>query len=225
MNRFLSLIIGALLLLVCGCSTVPFAPTRLTPVKPATAAELTGALWELGQGSLLVRQSALFEFRGMRAPLEGVMKLDLTKRSARLVGMNDMGVKLYDISVEPGSSTANFIIPELSSYPGFAEAVANSVRRIFLTPEPEPGDKLVTTPVSYSFSREMEGQKIRFLLGGVDRQLLEKSSDGIRESWRVRYYQYKRLQGNLIPTGVVLDDIRADYRLTLWIESVEESDE
>jgi len=41
----------------------------------------------------------------------------------------------------------------------------------------------------------------------------------------VRYYRYQRSQGRLFPGGIVLDDERAGYRLTLWIESVEKADE
>jgi hypothetical protein len=220
-----SLFLGAFLLLICGCSAVPFADTRLVPAIPASAGELTSELWQSGQGTVLIRQSALFEFHGMRVPLVGIMKLDLAKKSARLVGMNDMGVKFYDLSVERNSSTAHFVIPELARYPGFAEAVATSVRRIFLDPEPEPDDSFITASDTYRFCRTKDGQAIRFVIGGADRQLLEKTSSGARESWRVRYYQYQRFEGNLLPAGVVLDDDKADYRLTLWIESVEKSDE
>lgn len=216
----------ACLLLLSACATVPFARTELTPTVPRSAAALSGALWSSGTGSLLIRQSALFELEGMRVPIAGIMKLDLTAKVARLVGMNDMGVKLYDISVDAVSSQAHFIIPDLARYPGFGEAVAVSVRRIFLTPEPSAGDTLERTPTSYLLTRENGAEgTVRFTFGGADALLLEKSCRGAAESWRVRYYQYQRRQGHLFPGGIVLDDDRAGYRLTLWIESVEKTDE
>ena len=217
---------GALLLLLCGCSTVPFAPTELTALPPRSAAELSGGLWNLGTGNLLIRQSALFELKGMRVPMVGVMKLDLAARSARLVGMNDMGVKLYDISIDAASSQAHFVIPELAKYPGFAEAVAVSVRRMFLAPLPSPGDTLKGSKTGYLLSRDDgAGGTLRFSFGGAKAQLLEKSCRGPAESWRVRYYQYQQGRERLFPGGIVLDDDRAKYRLTLWIESVEKTDE
>lgn len=219
-------LIGVFLLLVSACAAVPFADTEPSAMVPRTAAELSGALWSSGTGSIIIRQSALFEFEGMQVPIAGIMKFDRTAKSARLVGMNDMGVKLYDISVNESSSQAHFIIPDLAGYPGFAEAVAVSVRRIFLTPQPSPGDSLERTPMSYLLTRKIgtEGT-IRFTIGGADTQLLEKLYHGPAESWRVRYYQYQHQQGQLFPGGIVLDDERADYRLTLWIESVEKTDE
>ena len=217
---------GALLLLLSACSTVPFAPTQLTPVPSRSAAQLSGGLWNLGTGNLLIRQSALFELNGMQVPMVGVMKLNLAARSARLVGMNDMGVKLYDISIDGTSSRAHFIIPELAKYPGFAEAVAVSVRRIFLAPLPSPGDAFQGSTTGYLLTREYgAGGTLSFSFGGAQAQLLEKSCRGPAESWRVRYYQYQQMQQRLVPGGIVLDDDRARYRLTLWIENVEKTDE
>ncbi len=226
MSHVTRALLGALLLLVSACATVPFASTELTPTVPRSAEALSAALWSSGTGSLLIRQSALFELAGMRVPIVGIMKLDLSAKCARLVGMNDMGVKLYDISVDAASSQAHFVIPALARYPGFAEAVAVSVRRIFLAPEPAPGDTLQRTAMSYLLARDNgAGGTVRFTFGGADAQLLEKSCRGPAESWRVRYYQYQRQQDSLFPGGIVLDDYRADYRLTLWIESVGKTDE
>jgi len=226
LEQLTQFLFGMLLLMLTGCATVPFPDTDLTSTTPRTAAELSASLWNYGVGNLLIRQSALFELEGMKIPITGVMKLDLSAKVARLVGMNDMGVKLYDISVDKVSNRANFIVPNLASYPGFAEAVAVSVRRIFLAPEPAQGDTLVRTHDTYLLSRNnSSGGTIRFTLGGADTQLLEKTFRGADESWRVRYYQYQQNQGQLFPGGIVLDDDRAGYRLTLWIESVEKTDE
>lgn len=226
MNCLTRPLIAMILLLTSACATVPFVSTDLTPTAPRTAAELTGALWNAGTGNVIIRQTALFEFEGMRIPITGVMKLDLAAKSARLVGMNDMGVKLYDISVDATSSNAHFIIPDLAGYPGFPEAVAISVRRIFLTPQPDPGDAFERTPTYYLLTRDDgSGGTFRFTFGGAEAQLLEKSFRGAAGSWRVRYYQYQHQQGRLFPGGIVLDDERAGYRLTLWIESVEKTDE
>ena len=211
--------------LLAACSTVPFAPTKLTEAPPRSAAELVGGQWSCGSGVLVVRQSAVFELYGMKIPVAGLMRLDLGAREARLVGMNEMGVKLYDISVHPDRSEANFMMPELARYPKFAEAVGTSVRRIFLEPLPSPADSLKIERSRYLLTRKSGGDTVTFVFGGAEAQLLEKSGKGTSGSWRVRYYQYQDHQGINFPGGIVLDDDRAGYRLTLWTESVEKSDE
>jgi hypothetical protein len=224
-NAACRLILAVLLLILAGCSELPFRPTQLVPVTPRTQGELSGGMWSSGKGPLLIRQSALFELRGMQVPLAGIMKLDTAAGSARLVGMNDMGVKLYDISVDRSTSHANFVVPDLARYPGFADAVAASVRRIFLDPVPAGDDALTLKSKSYLLTRESPEGKASFTFGGVDAQLLEKTFEGKNQSWRVGYYQYQRSGGLLFPGGIVLTDQRAGYRLTLWIESVEKTDE
>jgi hypothetical protein len=219
------LILAVLLLVLTGCSEVPFRPTQLVPVTPRTQSELSGGMWSSGKGPLLVRQSALFELRGMQVPLAGIMKLDTAAGSARLVGMNDMGVKLYDISVDRSTSHANFVVPDLARYPGFADAVAASVRRIFLEPVPSGDDALTLKGKSYLLTRVSPEGKVSFSFGGADAQLLEKAFEGKNQSWSVGYYQYQRSGDLLFPGGIVLTDQRAGYRLTLWIESVEKTDE
>jgi hypothetical protein len=219
-------LVAMALLLLTACTTAPFPRTVLTPTVPRTPATLTASLWSAGSGSLLIRQSALFELQGMKVPIAGVMKLDRAAKEARLVGMNDMGVKLYDLSVTTTTSQTHFIIPDLARYPGFSEAVALSVRRIFLAPEPAASDILERTETRYLLRRASDdGGTLRFTFGGADAQLLEKSSQGPNASWRVGYYQYQPQSGRLFPSGIVLDDERAGYRLTLWIESVENVDE
>jgi len=212
-------------LMLAGCASVPFPETPLVPAVQRSAAQLSGSLWTRGEGTLLIRQAALFEFRGMRVPLDGMMSLDLGKKSARLVGMNDLGVKLYDLEIDRSGTTAHFVVPELARYPLFADAVGNSVRRIFLAPEPLPSDRLKVRRDSYLLTRDEGDKSLSFLIGGSDQQLLEKSCRGKGESWRVRYYQYRSEQGRAVPGGIVLDDNEAGYRLTLWIESVDKSDE
>ncbi|GFO62357.1 DUF3261 domain-containing protein [Geomonas paludis] len=225
MKRIALLLSAALLVLLAGCAGVPFEATELVPTVPRSAAELADGLWSRQRAPLVLRHSALFEWQGMRVPVEAMLSLDTKAGEARLVAMNEMGVKLYDITVLRDGSRANFVMPDLARYPGFAEAVALSVRRIFLAPAAAADDRLTVASRSYQTSREEGSATLRFTFGGAEAQLLEKSCRGADQSWRVRYYRYQRRDGILFPGGIVLDDDRAGYRLTLWIDSVEPSNE
>lgn len=226
MNRFLRLLLLVIMIpAVWGCSSVPFKKTGLVPVKSTTAGVLAKSLWSSGTGKLLIRQSALFEFNGSRTPFEGVIMLDLDKKQARLVALNEMGVKLLDLSVSRSGSEALFVIPGLAVYPGVTAAVGTSVQRIFLTPEPSEDDLLTVGAESYLLTRNSGDSSIRFLFGGENAQLLEKSYKSRTEQWRVCYYEYLREQRSFFPGGIVLDDDLAGYRLILWLESVEKTDE
>lgn len=215
----------AALLLSAACGTVPFRPTEPAPTRPATAASLAGNLWTSGKGTFLVRQSVLMEYMGARVALSGVMRLDTGGRTARLVGMDEMGIKWFDLSVDGESTRTNFILPALERYPGMARAVGDSVRWIFLEPEPAGTDSLRIDSDRYVLTRRRDGETVRFLLGGEDAQLLEKTCRGPSRRWRIRYYEHRRWQGLSVPGGIVLDDHRAGYRLTLWMEILERTGE
>ena len=212
-------------LFAAACGTVPFRPTEPVATGPTSPSALAGGLWTSGKGTFLIRQSVLFEFGGNRIPMTGILRLDTGEKTARLVGMDSMGIKLFDLGVDRRSATRYHVLPALDRYPGFAGAVGNSVRRIFLDPEPSGDDALRIEPYRYLLSRERDGTSTLFVLGGKERQLMEKYRSGPGERWRVRYYEYTTRGDVPVPGGIVLDDERAGYRLTLWVESVERADE
>jgi hypothetical protein len=147
------------------------------------------------------------------------MELDPRGRRARLVALEGMGLKLFDLTVTADGVEVNHLIPDLRRHPGLAEAVAASVRRIFFQPQPVPTDRLEIGSREYRL-RRTGTDEINFVFGGDPPLLLEKRSLGPAGDWWVGYYQYRELGGRQIPEGIFLQDRRAGYTLTLWLESV-----
>jgi hypothetical protein len=215
-----------MLLALAGCAGAPFAPPELAAVRPrVTAQELAGGAWTAQAGVYRLRQTVLFEFRGARVPMSGMMRLDLGERKARLVAMNDLGVKFFDLAVDERGEELNYLLPDLAEIPRFSEAVAASVRRVFLTPRPAPGDALRLAEKRYLLERSSGGGVTRFVFGGNDPQLIETGVETEEEDWKVRYFEYRKAGETVYPRGIVLDDRLAGYRLTLWLEEVERLDE
>lgn len=215
-----------LLLTLTGCAGVPFAPPELVAVRPRmTAEELAEGAWTAQAGVYRLRQTVLFEFRGARVPMAGMMRLNLDEREVRLVAMNDLGVKFFDLAVEEVGEKQNYLLADLAGIPHFSEAVAASVRRVFLTPRPAKSDALRLAENRYLLLRPSGEGDIRFTFGGNDPQLIETEAKTERESWKVRYFEYRKAKETVYPRGIVLDDHIAGYRLTLWLEEVEKIDE
>lgn len=216
----------ALLLTLTGCGGVPFAAPEKVALRPGvTATELAASVWTAQQGSFQLRQTVLFEFRGARVPMAGLMRLDLTQGQVRLVAMNDLGVKFFDLEVSKGGEQLHYLLPDLAKIPHFAEAVAASVRRVFLTPRPDGSEALDRTASLCQLARPYRGDEVRFTFGGAGTRLLATEVDRDQESWRVRYFEYQTAGTTLYPRGIVLDDRLAGYRLTLWQEEVKRIDE
>lgn len=221
MKRFRGLALAGALFALTACSApLPFAAPQLVPLPSRSAAEVAALDWSTGTGVLLVRQSVLFELRGGRFPANGALRLDRDAGIARLVGLDDFGVKLFDLSVTAAGFEEHFLMPELARRPGLAAAIAASVRRIWLDPRPSGRDILTNAVDRYRLARRTAGGETFFLFGGDPPQLLEKRHAGEDGDWRVRYFEYRDTDGLSWPRGIVLDDDTAGYRLTVWIESV-----
>jgi hypothetical protein len=136
-----------------------------------------------------------------------------------------LGIKLFDLTVTRSGQTLNAELPELARYPRLAEGIGASVRRIFLVPLPEPGDRLRAGATSYVLSRPWREGGVRFTFGGSGLVLQQTRAEGGEQDWTVAYYQYHRLRGVNYPAGIVLADARAGYRLTLWLDTMRRIDE
>lgn len=213
-----------LALLLGGCASISFEEPLLSPTRALTPAELLATDWRAAPGVWRIRQSGLFELRGRRLPMEGFLELDNANRRARLVALEGLGLKLFDLTVTVDGVEVHHLLPDLAKEPHLAEAVAASVRRIFLAPRPDAGDRLEIRKRDYRLTRS-GGERVDFLFGGDPPLLLETRVRGAAGDWRVGYYQYREAAGVPIPAGILLQDRRAGYRLTLWLESVKRGEE
>lgn len=208
-----------LALLLGGCAGIPFEAPQRTPTQALSTEDLLETFW-LGDGRVYrMRQSGLFQLRGMKLPIEGFMELDAAKRKARLVALEGLGVKLFDLSISADAVAVNQLLPDLRKHPGLPEAIAACVRRIFFQPQPVLTDQLEIAPREYRLRRtEVDG--LSFIFTGEPPLLVEKRRQSATEDWSVGYYQYKKQMDRSIPEGIFLQDRRAGYTLTLWLESV-----
>ncbi len=205
---------------VAGCSAVPFQRPELVATRPVAVESLLDGHWLLDSGVFRLRQSGLFQLGWKKVPVEGVAQLDTAKKTVRLVAMNAMGVKLFDLQISAREVETHHLLPQFAQHPRFVEAVATSVRRIFLEPQPRRADRLERAADRYVVRRRDKEQELRFVFGSRQDVLLETRSRGRNEDWQVRYYEYRRLGEQWVPGGIVLEDDAAGYRLTLWIEGI-----
>jgi outer membrane biogenesis lipoprotein LolB len=215
-----------LLLLLTACAAPAPAPIPVIEQAPPglAAGDLAAAVWTARPQVLRLRQTAKFSFRGREVPMIGMMELDTRRKEARLVAVDPMGVKLFDLTVSEEGVSENYLLPQLARYPRFGEAVATSLRRIFLAPGPQPEvDVLREGAAGYRLSGERAGGQVAFLFGGDPVRLVEKSATGEKDDWRVVYLDYLQPPEPAFPREIVLEDRRAGYRLDLRIDSVRQS--
>lgn len=201
---------GLGLLLVSACAP-PRAPAVATPGRAPLQADAPtlDRLWLRQKQRWLLRQTALLETGQTRLTLNALLQLDMRNRSARLVAMDDFGVKLFDLTITAAGEDRHFLLPALTRIPGIDRMIAAAVRRIYLLPVADSPDR--AGPDSLTVGD-----------GGL---LLERHRDLRHEHWQVRYLSYRNIKGILHPAHLVAEDQDADYRLTVWTEEVKEDEQ
>lgn len=212
------MLVGCVLLF--GCATYPFERHQPQPLPVLTAQQLVDNWWLAPGHRYLCRHSGLLEVFMRKVPLEGVVKIDTTEQTARLVAMDTMGVKLFDLFVTKHSHQLNYLLPMLEEHPQLPKMVAQSLRAIFLHPNPSPQDRLIRRERrSVLVSADVDGSSFEFI--GMPVRLNRKVVDSTANSWNVEYNQYRDQNGLWAPTGIVLTDV-SGFRLTLWIQEIRE---
>jgi len=216
----------SLFLCLSGCARVPFDDHPGQPLAQFTRAQLLADCWLASGHRYLCRHSGLLEVFTRKIPLEGVIKIDTSSGEARLVAMDSMGVKLFDLTVRTDSYQLNYLLPLLDEHRQLPEMVAKSVQHIFLPPYPGLDDELHSGQKKYQLTAPGAGVSFDFV--GVPLRLSAKVNKGVggsEETWRADYYQYKKYVGAKeqlwAPSGIILED-SSGFRLTLWIQELRE---
>lgn len=209
-------------LLVGGCAAPFFPPTSPTPVpRGYSAARLAAGDWTRQTGGpWLLQQEVEFDFHGRQMLMRGLLELDGADGAARLVAVDPLGIKLFDLEVSRRSEKVHYLLPQLARYPQLGAAVATSVRRMFLAPRPQSGDTLEATPTGYVLRHSDGAAEVVFGFGGHRARLQTIRTSGGGRDWQVGYYDYHR-DGNLeYPEKILLEDRIAGYRLRLKIDTM-----
>lgn len=222
------LLLGCLLLIwAAGCATPPIA-TPVSEMAPhsLSAHDLAESVWTAAPRVMRIHQTAHLKMRGREFQMIGLMELDTRNNEARLVGLNEFGVKLFDLEVTENDVTEHYLLPQISRFPQLSEAVGVSLRRIFLIPAMEPDrDGLSYSAGGYLLTGDRGDQKVLFQFGGDPVRLIEKNVNQGPVQWRVVFFDYQNSPQGDYPGRILLVDRQAGYRLELNIESVRIKDE
>ncbi len=199
-------------IITAGCAGVPpFPPHQRAAVAAADIHTAMERCWLNGQRRYLCRNSGVLDVPGRKIALQGLVRVDSVADSARLVALDSMGTRLFDISIDARDYTVNYMLEQLRAHPRLAAVVAASVRAVFLSPYVAGTPQLVADGSRWL----VDGAAARFEFGGRPLRLQRRLLRGDNEC-QVDYYAY----GGDFPGGIVLD--ATGYSLTLWIEEVKQ---
>ncbi len=198
-----------LMLLVSACATPPVPEI----CQEKVAASQVGTNHWLAEGAWQLRQLVLLEIGWNKFALNGFLEVDAAKRRARLVALNEMGLVIFDLSIDGDSSRFNRALPQLLEREGLDRLIAASIRRIFFTSVPASG----VSDVRGGFAAQLDKTAYLYSCNGQLSSLETSSAD---EDWTVRYGDYQNYQESVVPRQIELTDRRSHLHLQLWIREI-----
>lgn len=213
-----------LILIVLSAACTPLTPQQILttdcPTQPSVESLLSNH-WLQNDNVWRLRQSALLELGRRKIPLEGFLRIDLDRSEARLLAMNEMGLVLFDLQLDQQGQVLNRAIPQLKKMNGFAKGIAQSLRQMFLLPQPLGDDHVEMTDNSQRLWRTIPDGSVGFTFDclGDLRTTRLNAEEG---DWRVAYDQYRSFGANRLPEQITLNDYRNGIKLTLWMREVKQ---
>lgn len=214
MIRLAMLIFG--LLLVCGCTHVPF---QKTVDASYDAVEPQGVLDQFRANapeSFQLLNSVVFEYSWNS--FMGIGYIDINRQNGifRVVCLNPLGVQLFELSGDRNSIETHFVMPAMMEYGDLPKAVGTDIRRIYFDLVPSAGARTWKSGHKMNFWQTYGPGEMEFEYAGSRRDLVEKVYHENNEIiWRISYYEYREHNGKRFPQGIVMINYKYGYQLTV----------
>jgi hypothetical protein len=145
-----------------------------------------------------------------------VLRVDRPAGTFEMVGLNQLGVKLFDLKGDRRGAAVIFAIPPLMEHQNLLLAFAKDIRRMYFDLVPDNGAKTRIKPDRVKFTEKSPDADVAYEFAAQPPRLLEKYDDGFFGSaWRVGYYKYEPTTTGLYPRGIVMENSQYHYRIII----------
>jgi len=210
-----------MLFLAAGCESIPFQKAPDAPFDNAAPAAIRERFKENMPVNLRLLNTIVFEYNWRTFSCIGFIDVDTAKRTSTLACINQMGMKLFEISLDKENINTSFALPEFTSKGNLTKAVGEDIKRIYFDLVPSDGAEATKEKFAVVF-RQKEGEgTAEYIFSGSGQYLTEKTyyEDG-NPLWRVSFYEYQSKNGSIYPGGTILKNYKYGYRLIIRLKEI-----
>jgi len=209
------------LFLLTGCESIPFQtpPEELYyAVDPASVKERFRS--SIPQNMRLLN-TIVFEYNWTTFSGIGFVDVETTERTISLACINQMGMKLFEISVDKKNINTIFALPEFTSKGDFAKMVGEDIKRIYFDLVPSDNAEILRKKYALVFNQK-DGEGItEYIFSGQGQYLTEKTYFENEEPvWQVSFYEYQSRDEEIYPGGTILKNYKYNYRLIVRLKEI-----
>lgn len=215
------IVLTLIILSSAGCATIPFQKINYVPLEGISPQMVRAKFAEKLPQRFELMNSTVFAYRHMKFSCLGPTRVDAKNQSFTVVGLNHVGVKLFEMSFNNELIDSKYVFPELTKHGDFAKAVCEDIKRIYLDRVPPVESNVIMEKYKLIFCAPEKNGFLEFVFAGKDNLLIEKHyyMNG-RKLWSVFYYEYIFKNGKLFPAGVVLRHYGYNYYLVVRLKEI-----
>lgn len=208
------LMIGVLL--VAGCTHIPFEETRRVSFESVDPKSVVEQFKANTPENFQLLNSVVFEYSWKT--FMGIGYVDINRKDDlfKVVCLNPLGVKLFELSGDRNAILTHDAIPPIMQYGDLPTSVGIDIRRIYFDLLPSPNAQPCKRKYDLTFRQPSGSGEMEYVFAGAGRALVEKSyfeNDEI--IWRVSYYEYREHNEKQYPQGIVFINYKYGYQLTV----------
>ena len=212
-----------LILFACltSCANIPFQRTSYVPMESLDPRALVEQFRNSSPEKFMLINTIVFGYNWNKLSALGYIKVDAGEKTFAVVCINPMGVKLFELKGDKDKIDSRFVMEQFLKKGNFAGTVGEDIRRIYFGLTPSSGALVNKKKLKIVFSEPAGAGILEYIFAGSAGLLVEKNyyEDGIL-NWRVSYYEYLQKDGKNYPSGIILENYRYGYNLTIKLKEI-----
>ena len=223
MRKFIILVL--IIFSNAGCSTIPFQKINYVPLEDINPQMVRDQFAQRLPQRFELMNSVVFAYRHQKFSCLGLIRVDALNQRLTVVGMNHVGVKLFDLSFNNEVIESKYIFSELTKHGDFAKTVCEDIKRTYLDWVPPAESNVILEKYKIIFRAPKKDGFLEYVFAGKDNFLIEKHCymNG-RKLWSVFYYKYLLKNRKVFPVEVIVRHYGYNYYLVARLKEVRESE-
>lgn len=221
-NMVKQLVSGFFIAFIAGCSSIPFQETARVSLESSDPGALLERFRNNSPESFRLLTTVVFQYNLDKLSGIGYMDINTREKAFTVACINAMGVKLFELSGNKDGTVSHFTLEELNKKGDFAAVIGEDIKRIYFDSAPSSGAKINRKKFKIIFDQPYGPGIMEYVFAGAGGNMVEKNYyEDNTLIWRVSFYEYRQKDGKIYPGGIILNNYKYGYSLTVRLKEIQ----
>ncbi|RJQ13956.1 MAG: hypothetical protein C4560_13265 [Nitrospiraceae bacterium] len=209
------------LIFLSGCASIPFQKTSCVPLDSVGPWTLVEEFRNNSPEKFQLINSIVFEYNWNKFSGIGFIDVNAVEKTFTAVCINPMGVKLFELTGDRDRTDSRFVLKQFAEKGNFADKVGEDIRRVYFDLVPSSVAQISRKKYQIKFTEPAGTGFMEYIFAGAGGRLIEKNHyEDNKLDWRVSYYEYRQENGKIYPGGIILNNYKYGYSLTVKLKEI-----